>query len=199
MSRASEIILGIVALLSALLVLYFIQAGVGLLFGWLALEIFLLTMAAACLFRTGRKLTLRVLGAFLFAVCAGYLATELRLGQPGGLLKSLMAFFVFGLPALYLMVRGRYPRWGRFAPVFAGKAKTLPVEAQAGCVVRVVKLLREERPFQGSKGVERAPRVGDVGAIVHVYDPNCFAVECVARDGRTVWLADFYGEELEVP
>jgi hypothetical protein len=43
----------------------------------------------------------------------------------------------------------------------------------------------------------RAPKVGDIGTVVFAYDVTSFAVECVNTDGMTVWLADFFAEELE--
>ncbi len=64
-------------------------------------------------------------------------------------------------------------------------------------VVRVARLLRPDRHFQGTPGVCRAPQVGDTGTIVYAYDVTSFAVECVNTDGTTVWLADFFAEELE--
>jgi hypothetical protein len=64
-------------------------------------------------------------------------------------------------------------------------------------VVRVARLRVVERPFDGSSDVMRAPRIGDVGTIVNVLAPNAFVVECVDRDGMTVWLADFYADELD--
>ena len=64
-------------------------------------------------------------------------------------------------------------------------------------VVRVARLLTTSRPFDGSTGVLREPRIGDVGAIVHVLAERHFVVECVDASGRTVWLADFVADELE--
>ncbi len=40
-------------------------------------------------------------------------------------------------------------------------------------------------------------QVGDTGTVVFAYDVTAFAVECVNTDGTTVWLADFFAEELE--
>ncbi len=69
-------------------------------------------------------------------------------------------------------------------------------------VVRVVRLLEQGRSFDGTEGVRRAPRIGDVGTIAHEYDPSHsdapVAVEMVDEDGMTVWLADFVREELEL-
>ena len=68
--------------------------------------------------------------------------------------------------------------------------------------VRVVRLDQAHREFQGTDGVRRAPRIGDVGAICHEYEPENplapVAVESVDEMGKTVWLADFSREELEL-
>jgi len=65
-------------------------------------------------------------------------------------------------------------------------------------VVRVVRLLKPNREFDGSEGFKRAPQVGDTGTIVHVYPADKdFIIEAVAKDGYTIWLADFSSEELE--
>jgi hypothetical protein len=64
-------------------------------------------------------------------------------------------------------------------------------------VVRVARLLQPDRHFQGTPGVWRAPEAGDTGTVVFAYDVTSFAVECVNTDGMTVWLADFFAEELE--
>lgn len=64
-------------------------------------------------------------------------------------------------------------------------------------LARVVDLQRPDRQFQGTDGVCRAPRVGDIGTIVYAYDLTSFAVECVNSEGLTVWLADFFSEELK--
>jgi len=64
-------------------------------------------------------------------------------------------------------------------------------------VVRVARQLRADRHFQGTPGVCRAPQVSDTGTVVFAYDVTSFAVECVNTDGTTIWLADFFAEELE--
>ena len=53
------------------------------------------------------------------------------------------------------------------------------------------------RSFDGTAGVMREPRIGDIGTIVHEYDRKAFIVECVDADGLTVWLADFTSDEIE--
>jgi len=65
-------------------------------------------------------------------------------------------------------------------------------------VVRVIRLAEPVRRFTGTKDIARAPRVGDVGTIVTLYDPVNLCVECVADDGMTVWLSDFRADEVEV-
>jgi hypothetical protein len=67
--------------------------------------------------------------------------------------------------------------------------------------VRVVSLRQPERPFDGTEGAMRPPRVGDSGAVVHVYCAEGgaagYVVECVDAEGYTVWLADFLPDEIE--
>jgi hypothetical protein len=69
-------------------------------------------------------------------------------------------------------------------------------------VVRVVNLRIENRPFDGTAGVMRPPRIGDIGAVVHEYRPigrtAPVRVENVDEDGMTIWLADFERDELEL-
>jgi hypothetical protein len=46
-------------------------------------------------------------------------------------------------------------------------------------LVRVVRLLVPPRPVMGSDGLTRQPRVGDVGAIVHILKADtAYVVEC---------------------
>jgi len=69
-------------------------------------------------------------------------------------------------------------------------------------VVRVAFLKNQDRSFDGSDDVKRAPRIGDVATVCHEYSPNDpsskVAVEKVTDDGLTVWLADFDRDELEL-
>ena len=69
-------------------------------------------------------------------------------------------------------------------------------------VVRVVRLLEEVRPFVGTDSVKRAPRVGDVGTVVHDCAPGDdrapLEVEMVESSGLTVWLATFSRSELQL-
>ena len=63
--------------------------------------------------------------------------------------------------------------------------------------VKIIKLLRANRRFDGTETVKRAPHINDVGVIVHLNENFCI-VENVDDDGYTIWLADFLIEELEI-
>lgn len=69
-------------------------------------------------------------------------------------------------------------------------------------VVRVVRLRTAERPYDGTEGVLRAPRLGDEGTVVLAAArgdaDGTVMVECVDADGMTIWLADFATDELEL-
>jgi hypothetical protein len=69
-------------------------------------------------------------------------------------------------------------------------------------VVRVVRLNRNDRPYDGTPSVRRPPRIGDIGTVVHAYDRENSAapviVEAVTTNGYTLWLADFFPHELEL-
>lgn len=69
-------------------------------------------------------------------------------------------------------------------------------------VVRIVRLDTPSRHYDGTQGISRAPRVGDVGSVVELWTsggPNdLMIVEATDEEGRTLWLADFSGSELEL-
>jgi hypothetical protein len=69
-------------------------------------------------------------------------------------------------------------------------------------VVRVINLKIADRPYDGTAGVMRPPRIGDVGAVVYEYKPEDITaplcVESVDENGMTIWLADFERDELEL-
>lgn len=69
-------------------------------------------------------------------------------------------------------------------------------------VVHVARLDTVDRAYEGTEGVCRPPRVGDVAKICHEYEPwnprAMVAVECVDESGCTLWLADFSRDELEL-
>jgi hypothetical protein len=78
--------------------------------------------------------------------------------------------------------------------------QSLPIEELD--VVRVVALHQKGRAHEGTESVKREPRVGDMGTVVHVYEPKAgeplFAVEAIDKDGLTLWLADLKGAELKL-
>lgn len=64
-------------------------------------------------------------------------------------------------------------------------------------IVKVTALLESDRPFSGTEGLRRPPRVGDLATVVHVLEPGrAFIAEAVHPDGFTLWVADFRAEEL---
>lgn len=69
-------------------------------------------------------------------------------------------------------------------------------------VVRVVRLRAAERPYDGTEGVLRAPRLGDEGTVVQAAAKGdasaTVMVECCDADGGTIWLAEFAADELEL-
>jgi hypothetical protein len=64
--------------------------------------------------------------------------------------------------------------------------------------VVIANLLLSSRQVDGTRAVTRQPRVGDLGAVVHVLSDGQYLVECVDESGRTVWLAEFAASELSV-
>lgn len=84
---------------------------------------FCVLIALACFSRTARTPALRLIGAAIFVAYAFYLVSELRRGTFRLYSGALEGFFVFGLPGLYLALRGIYPSWGRGASVFRGDSE----------------------------------------------------------------------------
>jgi hypothetical protein len=67
-----------------------------------------------------------------------------------------------------------------------------------------VRIKKEVPPSARSNGWalnQRAPQVGDSGAVVEVLsipgEPELYVVECVDGAGRTVWLEEFTADEIE--
>lgn len=69
-------------------------------------------------------------------------------------------------------------------------------------MVRIKNMLNTPEHYDGWKVNQRPPQIGDTGAIVEILKakglPDCYVVENVANNGSTIWLADFFAEELEV-
>ncbi len=68
--------------------------------------------------------------------------------------------------------------------------------------VRVVNLKIADRPFFGTAGFMRPPRIGDIGTVVAGYKPEDLTAPLIVENrdekGVTLWLADFARDELEV-
>jgi hypothetical protein len=79
----------------------------------------------ACVFPASRPIALRLIGGTVFLAFLIYLISMMVSGPLLGnsraamsLVNSIIAFSVFGLPAGYVAITGRYPRWGRHAAAF---------------------------------------------------------------------------------
>ena len=68
--------------------------------------------------------------------------------------------------------------------------------------VKVVQLIGSTTDYDGWKVNQRNPMVGDTGTLIDVLDapdlPSKFVVEKSDENGITIWLADFFQEELDL-
>lgn len=68
-------------------------------------------------------------------------------------------------------------------------------------LVRIRQLLRRPDEYDGWSLNQRAPRIGDTGAIVDILHaaglPDHYVVESSGPDGITIFLGEFVAEELE--
>lgn len=80
-------------------------------------------VVVACMWRASRPLALRLIGAPVFLLYVANVYARLNTDE---LSWAITGFIVFGLPAAYVTVYGRYPPWGRFAAVFNGDAGNIP-------------------------------------------------------------------------
>jgi hypothetical protein len=95
--------------------------------GWM-LAAFCVLIAFACFSGTARGPAIRVIGAVVFLSYCGYLVLEIRKGlwrpyEGEGSehwVNALRGLFVYGLPGLYVTVRGFYPPWGYGTAGFRG-------------------------------------------------------------------------------
>jgi hypothetical protein len=79
------------------------------------------------------------------------------------------------------------------------------VEFDAVRVIRLTRLTREwglPPEWRGAQSAFRAPEIGDRGVVMSALRPDepgaPVVVECMREDGRTVWVADFDPDELEL-
>ncbi len=68
--------------------------------------------------------------------------------------------------------------------------------------VRVRCVLHDARSYDGWRINQRPPQVGDYGTVLDVLSapnlPDKYVVESCLPDGSSLWLADFFAEEIEV-
>ncbi len=93
------------------------------------LPMFCTLIAMACFIQSWRSPAVRVIGALTFVATASYLIFEL-LNEPTKpyakdsephWVNAILAMVSFGLPGLYVAVRGVYPTWGNGAQAFGGR------------------------------------------------------------------------------
>jgi hypothetical protein len=137
MSRGSRSVLGCFALLFAAIFAYSEQLAPSkaplLVYG---LAAFCGLIGVACFSRTWRGPAVRIIGFTVFLAYASYLVYELvrepakpyaNRSEPHWL-NAIEGLVVFGLPGLYVAVRGKYPKWGKGAKAFTGETDSPPDE-----------------------------------------------------------------------
>jgi len=129
MSRTARWILGCFSLLFAAAFAMAVSNSSEPLFLWCCAG-FCLLMSLACFSTVARTPALRVIGATVFGIYAFGLLEQLakmsRTPFDGhfhwswltALEGPLEGLITFGLPGLYVAIRGRFPSWSKFAPAF---------------------------------------------------------------------------------
>lgn len=68
-------------------------------------------------------------------------------------------------------------------------------------LVRVRQLIQSVDALDGWGVNQRPPAVGDVGTLLDILTapgvPRKYVVECSGKDGVSIWLADFFEDEIE--
>lgn len=68
-------------------------------------------------------------------------------------------------------------------------------------VVRVRQLIQSADALDGWGVNQRPPALGDVGTLLDILTapgvPRKYVVECSGKDGVSIWLADFFEDEIE--
>lgn len=72
------------------------------------------------------------------------------------------------------------------------------VAFQVSDQVRIARLLQPSREVDGPAAEPPQPRVGQRALIVDLVGDGLYLVEHATDDGRSVWLAEFREEELEL-
>ena len=95
---------------------------------------FCLVIAVSCFSRTWRRPAVRIIGLVVFIAYVSYLVEEVlreatkhytSISEPHWL-NALIGLAMFGLPGLYVAVRGIYPEWGWGARAFNGDSMPPP-------------------------------------------------------------------------
>jgi hypothetical protein len=125
MSRGARWTLGVFSLLFSWIFIISSGNSPRPVIGWM-LAAFCILIAIACFSGAARGPAIRVIGAVVFVLYCGYLVLEIRKGlwRPYGgrgsehWVNALWGLFVYGLPSLYVAIRGFYPPWGKGAEAF---------------------------------------------------------------------------------
>lgn len=97
---------------------------------------------------------------------------------------------------------------GDFNPIDSEIGKRIDVEAllknhriSQYSSVKIVKLIQGKSDYNGWNTNKRLPKIGDTGTVVEILEAEGnikrFVVECIDRNGLTIWLSDFC-EEIEI-
>src|SRR5271169_1621113 len=122
MSRPARWVLGSFSLVFAAAFAMCVPNSPEPLFLWICAA-FCLLIALGCFSKVARGPAIRVIGAAIFAVYAAYLSQEVTKvwGKPfrpwahEHWISALEGFVIFGLPGIYVALRGQYPRWDKRA------------------------------------------------------------------------------------
>jgi hypothetical protein len=128
MSRPARWVLGSFSLLFAAAFAMSVANSPEPLFLWLCAA-FCMLIALGCFSQVARGPAIRVIGATVFAIYAAYAAQEIAKawGKPFNVwahehwISAVEGLITFGLPGVYVALRGRYPKWGKAAPAFLAK------------------------------------------------------------------------------
>ncbi len=126
MSRGARWVLGVFALIFAGIFLYTLSDSKAQWLSW-GLVAFCLAIAVACFSAKGRGLALRFIGVSVFLGYLSYFLWEILANfrklytgiSEDHWINALLGMFIYGLPGIYVTIKGIYPRWGLRSDVFA--------------------------------------------------------------------------------
>ncbi|MBH8575136.1 hypothetical protein I8752_19375 [Nostocaceae cyanobacterium CENA369] len=116
MSPTARWILGIAAILFTLMV---IPSAFDIPALW-GLVVFLLLIAVSCFSKRARPIAIRLIAATVLTMYICYVISEI--GKPS-LPKAIAGLCVWGLPAGFVAITGKYPSWGHGSAAFNGSQK----------------------------------------------------------------------------